>query len=156
MSSGLCLLPFADLVEAVTWHPTHPIVVSGGSEGAILHWDLNTPEPTFGQPPSPPRANLDQAHDSNVWSLTFHPLGHLLVSGSNDHTTRFWSRERPGDEDSVFSGEGEKPPEVSVEDMLGLGQGEEEEDSIGDLPSKSGSTLMYVLVLNFITEIVII
>jgi polyadenylation factor subunit 2 len=34
------------------------------------------------------------------------------VSASNDHTTRFWSRERPGDASSVFAGGGEKPPEV--------------------------------------------
>jgi len=64
------------------------------------------------QPTSQPRATLSQAHDSNVWSLAFHPLGHLLVSASNDHTTRFWSRERPGDATSVFSGGGEKPPEI--------------------------------------------
>jgi polyadenylation factor subunit 2 len=99
-------------VCSVTWHPIHPILVSGGSEGAILHWDLATPEPTFTQPLSQPRATLSQAHDSNVWSLAFHPLGHLLVSASNDHTTRFWSRERPGDASSVFSGGGEKPPEI--------------------------------------------
>lgn len=45
---------------------------------------------------------IEDAHDSNVWSLAWHPLGHILCSGSNDHTTRFWSRARPGDE-----GEGE-------------------------------------------------
>ncbi|KAF9009515.1 WD40-repeat-containing domain protein [Cyathus striatus] len=100
-------------VCSVAWHPVHPILVSGGSEGAILHWDLSAPDPPFGnQPVLPPRATLSQAHDSNVWSLTYHPLGHLLVSGSNDHTTRFWSRERPGDATSVFSGGGEKPPEI--------------------------------------------
>ncbi|RDB24259.1 Polyadenylation factor subunit 2 [Hypsizygus marmoreus] len=110
-------------VCSVTWHPVHPLLVSGGSEGAILHWDLATPEPTFTQPVSPPRATLSQAHDSNVWSLAFHPLGHLLVSASNDHTTRFWSRERPGDASSVFSGGGEKPPEVGE----GGGQDEEED-----------------------------
>lgn len=98
---------------AVAWHPTHPLLVSGGSEGAVLHWDLSTPDPELGaQPISLPRATLSQAHDSNVWSLAFHPLGHLLASASNDHTTRFWSRERPGDASSVFSGGGEKPPEI--------------------------------------------
>lgn len=98
---------------AVAWHPIHPLLVSGGSEGAVLHWDLSTPDPELGaQPISPPRATLSQAHDSNVWSLAFHPLGHLLASASNDHTTRFWSRERPGDASSVFSGGGEKPPEI--------------------------------------------
>ncbi|KAG6839957.1 hypothetical protein C0991_010041 [Blastosporella zonata] len=103
-------------VCSVTWHPVHPLLVSGGSEGAILHWDLATSEPSFSQPTSAPRATLSQAHDSNVWSLAFHPLGHLLVSASNDHTTRFWSRERPGDTGSVFSGGGEKPPEETAQD----------------------------------------
>ncbi|KAJ7577550.1 WD40-repeat-containing domain protein [Mycena floridula] len=104
-------------VCSVTWHPYHSLLVSGGSEGAIMHWDLTTPESDFNQPTSAPRATLSQAHDSNVWSLAYHPLGHLLVSASNDHTTRFWSRERPGDASSVFSGGGEKPPEMT--DMSG-------------------------------------
>lgn len=39
---------------------------------------------------------MEHAHDQTVWSLTYHPLGHLLVSGSNDFTTRFWTRCRPG------------------------------------------------------------
>lgn len=43
-----------------------------------------------------PKEVLEFAHDSNVWSLAYHPLGHILVSASNDHTTRFWSRNRPG------------------------------------------------------------
>ncbi|KAF6751310.1 WD40-repeat-containing domain protein [Ephemerocybe angulata] len=144
-------------VCSIAWHPVHPILVSGGSEGAILHWDLSSSDvssdsaPTTvgaaGQPSSnmpasasmggldfngqqaplvsTPRATLSQAHDSNVWALTFHPLGHILVSGSNDHTTRFWSRERPGDASSVFSGGGEKPPEMPM-DM----SGQDEEDEV--------------------------
>ncbi|KAF7965133.1 hypothetical protein HWV62_45525 [Athelia sp. TMB] len=99
-------------VCSVTWHPFHSLLVSGGSEGALLHWDLAAPEPELAQTTSSPRATLSQAHDSNVWSMAFHPLGHLLVTASNDHTTRFWSRERPGDAGSVFSGGGEKPPDV--------------------------------------------
>ncbi|EPQ58674.1 WD40 repeat-like protein, partial [Gloeophyllum trabeum ATCC 11539] len=84
-------------VCSVTWHPIHPILVTGGSEGAILHWDLTTPTPTIPAASPQARAALPQAHDSNVWALAFHPLGHLLVSASNDHTTRFWARERPGE-----------------------------------------------------------
>ena len=38
-----------------------------------------------------------QAHESAVWSLAWHPLGHLLASGSNDHAIKFWCRSRPGD-----------------------------------------------------------
>jgi polyadenylation factor subunit 2 len=41
--------------------------------------------------------SVEFAHESNVWSLDWHPVGHILVSGSNDHTTRFWTRPRPGD-----------------------------------------------------------
>ena len=97
----------------MAWHPIHPILVSGGSEGALLYWDVNAPEQVPGSnTPAGPRATLSQAHDSNVWALAFHPLGHILVSASNDHTTRFWSRERPGDVTSVFSGGGQKPPEA--------------------------------------------
>ncbi|GAA5867565.1 hypothetical protein JCM8547_001221 [Rhodosporidiobolus lusitaniae] len=75
-------------VCSLAWHPFHSdLLVSGGSEGSLLHWSL--PDPA-------PKEALDFAHDSNVWSVAYHPLGHLLVSASNDHTTRFWSRARPG------------------------------------------------------------
>ncbi|KAL1419389.1 hypothetical protein MTO96_005125 [Rhipicephalus appendiculatus] len=40
---------------------------------------------------------MENAHDSCVWSLAWHPLGHILCSGSNDHTSKFWTRNRPGD-----------------------------------------------------------
>ena len=30
---------------------------------------------------------MEEAHEGMVWSLDWHPLGHILVSGSNDHTT---------------------------------------------------------------------
>lgn len=29
--------------------------------------------------------------------MAWHPLGHILCSGSNDHTIKFWTRNRPGD-----------------------------------------------------------
>lgn len=42
-------------------------------------------------------ASMDNAHEGMVWSLAWHPLGHILCSGSNDHTSKFWTRNRPGD-----------------------------------------------------------
>jgi len=40
---------------------------------------------------------MPRAHDSNVWDIDWHPLGHLLATGSNDYTCKFWTRNRPGD-----------------------------------------------------------
>ncbi|KZT36210.1 WD40 repeat-like protein [Sistotremastrum suecicum HHB10207 ss-3] len=124
-------------VCSLAWHPVHPILVSGGSEGSILHWDVNSPN-SASKDATPgmnlgPRATLSEAHDSNVWSLAFHPLGHLLASASNDHTTRFWSRERPGDTTSVFSGGGIKPPEGGD-----TGGQEDEEEAVPGFEQQQG------------------
>lgn len=29
---------------------------------------------------------MEIAHEGMIWSLAWHPLGHILCSGSNDHT----------------------------------------------------------------------
>ncbi|KAF4348357.1 hypothetical protein G4B88_007883 [Cannabis sativa] len=44
-----------------------------------------------------PQIEIPSAHDNSVWDLAWHPIGYLLCSGSNDHTTKFWCRNRPGD-----------------------------------------------------------
>jgi polyadenylation factor subunit 2 len=125
---------------ALAWHPVHPLLVSGGSEGALLHWDVSAPTPDTSSFPAPsataapapsipsPRATLSQAHDSNVWSLSFHPLGHLLASASNDQTTRFWSRERPGD----LQVGGEKPPVIVDTSQVDAEGRDLERDGYGD------------------------
>ena len=35
---------------------------------------------------------VEAAHESIVWCLAWHPVGHILTTGSNDHTVKFWSR----------------------------------------------------------------
>ena len=30
---------------------------------------------------------IENAHDGMIWDLKWHPLGHILCTGSNDHTT---------------------------------------------------------------------
>ena len=32
---------------------------------------------------------MEMAHEGMIWSLAWHPLGHILCSGSNDHTRYF-------------------------------------------------------------------
>lgn len=79
---------------------------------------------------SSPRATIEQAHDSNVWALAWHPLGHIICSGSNDYTVRFWSRDRPGD----TSNKGEKPPAAGARD----GEDDEDESYVPGLQGGGG------------------
>ena len=102
-------------VITMTWHPLHKNLLStGGVEGSIHHYLLdeqNQPagtDPTISPYDSPdpqnapvqtiyPAHSIPHAHDFTVWTLDWHPLGHILASGSNDRVTRFWARPRPGD-----------------------------------------------------------
>ena len=43
------------------------------------------------------QAEMRGAHDSVIWTLAWHPAGHLLATGSGDTCTKFWGRARPGD-----------------------------------------------------------
>jgi len=76
-------------VSTLSWHPVHEtLFASGGSDGSILFWSVGTEKEVGG---------MENAHESCVWSLDWHPMGHILASGSNDHTCKFWTRNRPGD-----------------------------------------------------------
>lgn len=84
-------------ISSIAWHPIHANLLSAGTQvGSICHYLLDKPLPenTTGLMPS---AEIIRAHEAAVWSLDYHPLGHLLASGSNDRTTRIWARARPGD-----------------------------------------------------------
>lgn len=109
-------------ITALSWHPIHASLLSTGSDDGALHsYLLNEPNPPVGisssdsispyNAPDPSRAaaqsiypahRISHAHESSIWSLDWHPLGHILASGSNDHFTRFWSRARPGEVDNCF------------------------------------------------------
>jgi len=76
-------------VSAVKWHPVHEgMFSSGGSDGSVMFWSVGADKEIGG---------IEQAHESIVWCLAWHPVGHILTTGSNDHTVKFWSRNRPGD-----------------------------------------------------------
>ncbi|KAL6176191.1 hypothetical protein ACLB2K_052826 [Fragaria x ananassa] len=74
-------------VTALAWHPLQEdYFVSGTGDGSIVHWLVGHLSP---------QVELPNAHNSNnynnsVWDLKWHPMGHMLCSGSNDRTTKFW------------------------------------------------------------------
>jgi len=60
---------------------------SGSADGSILFWVVGSTDP---------QDDL-AGHESSIWSIEWHPVGHILASGSNDHSTKFWARNRPTD-----------------------------------------------------------
>lgn len=102
-------------IITMAWHPMHKNLLStGGVDGSIHHYLLDEQNPPAGVASSIspydssdpqntpaqtiyPAHNMQYAHDFTVWTMDWHPLGHILASGSNDRVTRFWTRPRPGD-----------------------------------------------------------
>ncbi|KAI9791109.1 MAG: pre-mRNA cleavage and polyadenylation factor (CPF) complex subunit [Peltula sp. TS41687] len=118
MMRDICLLRGHDKdISTLAWHPVHVNLLStGGTDGSLFHYLLDEPNapaggaaPTTIAPydsPDPsiapaqtiyPAHRLPFAHEFAIWSLDWHPLGHVLASGSNDRITRFWTRPRPGE-----------------------------------------------------------
>ncbi|KZZ88710.1 polyadenylation factor subunit 2 [Ascosphaera apis ARSEF 7405] len=102
-------------ISCLTWHPIHSNLISTGSEdGSLYHFLLDEPNLPAGHVPTTapydtlnpantpaqvifPAHRIQYAHSATIWSLDWHPLGHILASGSKDYLTRFWSRARPGE-----------------------------------------------------------
>ena len=118
MMRDICLLRGNEKeISTLTWHPFHASLLStGGIDGSIYHYLLDEPNTPPSQATSiPPYDSADPAsapaqtiypahkiqyaHEFAVWSIDWHPIGHILASGSNDRVTRFWTRARPGETD---------------------------------------------------------
>ena len=121
MMRDICLLKGNDKdIATLAWHPIHPsLLTTGNHEGALYHYLLDEPNNPVGTPPSLaafdhpdpstapaqtiyPAHKIQYAHDFAIWSIDWHPLGHILASGSNDRVTRFWTRARPGEADTFI------------------------------------------------------
>ncbi|KAK0530276.1 pre-mRNA cleavage and polyadenylation factor (CPF) complex subunit [Tilletia horrida] len=90
-------------VCSVAWHPVqHDLLVSGGFDGSLHFWSTssNTPETAL-------HVN-ENAHDAGIWTMSWNPIGHILVTGSADFSTKFWSRARPGGGDGKANEEREE------------------------------------------------
>lgn len=103
-------------ISSLVWHPIHSsLLTTAGGDGAMFHYLLDEQNPPQGtaatispyDSPNPadaptqtlfPAHKTSYAHDYAIWSMDWHPLGHILATGSNDKVTRFWTRPRPGDD----------------------------------------------------------
>ncbi|KAA0193222.1 hypothetical protein HAZT_HAZT000841, partial [Hyalella azteca] len=98
--------------SAIAWHPQHEgLFASGGSDGSILFWHVGNDKEV---------GSIDSAHDGIIWDLAWHPLGHILSTGSNDHTTKFWTRNRPGDKMRDRYNLNTLPPGVLADDSMDI------------------------------------
>lgn len=106
-------------IASLAWHPIHKtLITTSGSEGSLFHYILDCPNnpPDQADTISPydsaeplthpaqtlyPFHKIPYAHDYGVSGLDWHPLGHILATGSNDRSTKFWMRPLPGDESWV-------------------------------------------------------
>ncbi|KAJ2034344.1 WD repeat-containing protein 33 [Coemansia sp. S3946] len=127
-------------VHSVSWHPVHETLFASGAsqcdnkrsatDGSIQFWmtdDLAM------------KGEVEGAHTSQIWSLAWHPMGHVLASGSNDHTTKFWCRPRPAEllptelggkdiDERIF---GEPPNRKAASRLAGFAKVPDGEESLG-------------------------
>ena len=115
-------------ITSLVWHPHHEtLLTSGGFDGTIMYWIVGRGPDGDGDDGASrglgasslgaqthahsastgPCAEVRGGHEAAIWSLAWHPAGHILCSGSNDNTSKFWCRNRPGEaprDTSVRSG----------------------------------------------------
>ncbi|KAI0480232.1 WD40 repeat-like protein [Xylariaceae sp. FL0804] len=151
MMRDICLIKGHEKeISTLTWHPIHPNLLStGGGDGSLFHYILDEPNTPAGQAistavyesPDPqtapvqsiyPAHKVPYAHEYGIWSLDWHPLGHILASGSNDRITRFWTRARPGEvdvfQDRYHIGEAAAEAQGTWDRRSGRRQRQEEEE----------------------------
>lgn len=67
-------------------HPHYnDLIVSGSTNGTLSFYQK------FNETPL---KVIDKAHENIIWSLEYHPLGHVLASGSLDQSCRFWTKDK--------------------------------------------------------------
>ena len=82
-------------VSSLAWHPVHTeLFASGAQDGSLYYWSTLKTSAPIGQSLGARGAG---AHEGAIWTLAWHPLGHMICSGANDNLVKFWTRNRPGD-----------------------------------------------------------
>ncbi|KAF9762551.1 Flowering time control protein FY [Nosema granulosis] len=92
-------------ITSLTIHPVIPdLFVSGCGDGSIYFWQMYNDIPL---------EFIPSGHEFTIWSMEFHPIGHVLATGSMDNTVRFWIRPRAGEEEDL-----ENPEEKDITERV--------------------------------------
>jgi WD40 repeat protein len=67
-------------VTRVAFSPNGRLALSGGYEGTMRLWDIETGE----------QRHCFEGHQGAVYGVTFSPDGRLALSGGEDKTIRIW------------------------------------------------------------------
>ena len=105
-------------IRTAAWHPIAPdLIATGGLDGSLAFWIASG-----GLSEASRQAYIPKAHEAAIWDLDWNPLGHMLASGSNDRTAKFWARARPGDsETELYRGYDRNRSEVDYLLSAGVG-----------------------------------
>jgi WD40 repeat protein len=75
------LTSHADGATAVAWHPTKPILISGGKDAYLRCWNRSN---SFAEILS------IAAHQASIYSIVFWPDGLRMATASRDKTIKYW------------------------------------------------------------------
>lgn len=71
-------------VNTLRWHPEHEdIFCSAGADQKIIYWKVGQEKNYM----------INNAHDKEIFDLSFNKNGTLLASGSNDYHLKLWMRD---------------------------------------------------------------
>ena len=70
-------------VNTICWHPkVEDIFCSAGADGCIIFWNASDNKNFV----------IKNAHDKEIFDLSFNPIGNVLISSGNDASLKVWQR----------------------------------------------------------------